>query len=198
MSGDGDGLGPSLARLGSWLFLGVALLAFAFTLWQRFGTDSARGEWRGGIRGQEISGLTLSGPGGSIGAVRHPALVYFHDPECQPCSSASTRFRNFVEEASDPGAADARGYYVLIKPGSADTTTIAELDRRYPAAVETYLVRGFNRSLAFVRDVPMFVATDASARVRDAFVGIPDRSVFKRLLRRHLESRDRSRSPELQ
>lgn len=114
--------------------------------------------------------------------MRHPALIYFHDPECRPCGSASASFGKFVEADAD-SSRDRTNYYVLVKPGTADTALIAELDRRFPPPVQPYLIRGFNRSLGFVRDVPLFVATEGSARIRAAFVGLPDREVFDRLLR---------------
>lgn len=160
----------------------AAVGLFAFVLWRTVGPTSSRGEWRTVSPDVRLEDLRLSGPGAKPGQVDHPALLYFHDPECEPCRSASRRFRQRLQRRTTKSPAvpvtDPTSYYVI---GTPDTFVPDSAVSEYPGPVEVYVPVGSNPALGFVRDFPMFVATDSTGRVAKAYIGIPDREVFDRL-----------------
>lgn len=155
---------------------------FAFVAWRTFGPGAAHGEWRSVSRQIQLDDLRVTGPSARGGHLHHPALIYFHDPGCRPCRTASERFRARLDRAGDDEpCGGAMACYVIGKPG-AFVPDSAVTD--YLGTVEVLVPQGPNPSLGFVGDLPMFAATDAAGRVTRAYVGIPDDDVFDRLLPR--------------
>lgn len=162
----------------SGMFFLLAAGLFTFVLWNTVGPGASHGEWRSVSDEIRLGDLRLSGPDDRSGDVEHPALIYFHDPECSPCRPASQRFRERVANGSTEAGAAERSYYVIGKPGAfAPDSAVTE----FPPPVEVFVPVGSNPSLGFVRDLPMFVATDSTGRVAEAYVGTPDSDVFERL-----------------
>lgn len=151
---------------------------FVFVLWRTVGPRAPRGEWREEYHGIQLGDLSLSGREPDSGGLRHPAVIYFHDAECRPCEVASERFGQHLVHRVDTDSAGGTSYYIIEKPGSFVPDSA---EQKYPPPVEVYVVVGSNPSLAFVRDFPMFAATDSAGQVMKVYVGIPDREVFDQL-----------------
>lgn len=164
----------NLSKIGSRALFAISVALLSGVVYFQFFYTGSRGEWRSGPQGEPVVGGNLTGPDGADAEIEHPALLLFLDDDCRFCTPAENRLAEFVRQRSERRVSSLRIYRLARDPNypsSADSNPLFPL----------LTADGANPSLKFVTEVPTFVRTDEDGLVQDAFVGIPDRSILRRL-----------------
>lgn len=146
----------------SMVMLAGSVALFGAVAWSRVAADDG---WRRELRGVSVGTLPAAAPTGEPAEVRHPALIYFFETPCGPCVPARARL-NELARTRMPGALPI--YALTNSPAFTADSAAA-----FHPPIRPVRLRQSTRELRFVKELPLFVRTDSSGRVADAYAGVP-------------------------